>query len=73
MDYRFADNRVVCAVSQDGAAGAPPSPAGVPRAGVPRGRDLTKEDGQNCLLIECRINNSCVRSRTGFNLKEAVV
>lgn len=73
MNYRFADNQVLFALRQDRAAGAPPSPAGVSKAGVSRGRNLTKEDGQNCLLIEFRINNSCMRSRTGFNLKEAVV
>lgn len=61
-----------CYLPADRAAGSLPSPAGVSRAGASRGRNLTK-DGQNCLPIEFRFSNSCMRRRTGFNLEEAVV
>lgn len=63
MNFRFADNQVLFALKQDRAAGALPS-----LAGVSRGKNLPKSE-----VMEFRINSSFMRSRTGFNLEEAVV
>lgn len=62
MDYRFAGN---LASRQDRAAAA--SQALLLFQGLP-----TTPARFELLLVEFRINNSCVRSGTGFNLKEIV-